>query len=97
MIIIPFILIDIICGLALITKFAPLFLGFGLILLFKGMWSIYSSFSQGFYFEIMGGIDIIGGIALLLSYYGISYEFFFIIGIFIILKGIISLFMSIKL
>ena len=87
---------DIISGLAIITRFSPLFLVFGLVLLFKGVWSVYSSFSQQFYFEIMGGIDVIAGASLLLMYYGIYREFFVVVGVFVILKGAVSYFLTIR-
>src|SRR4030042_5269255 len=74
---------------ALVPK---LFIYFAVVCLAKGGWSILSAFVSKFYFEFLGILDVIVGIFLLMLYKGISFSFFPMFGIIIILKGIWSLF-----
>lgn len=77
-------LIDIAVGVSLMF---PNFLGFylGIIVLLKGISSIIGSFASGFFFEIMGAIDLIAGLMLI---FGFFIPWFWIIPM---LKGIYSL------
>ena len=54
----------------------------------KGAISIVISFGAGYYTDWMGFADVITGTALALMSFGISFSFFFYIGIFAIVKGL---------
>ena len=91
-------IIDILSGLLL--YFHPSFLVrpffyLGVICLTKGGWSVISSFLQRFYFDILGLLDMIAGLFLVLLYQNISFPFFSVFGIMIILKGLWTMFFSI--
>lgn len=77
-------IIDILAGISLAI---PNFLGFylGIIMLLKGISSIVGSFASGFFFEIMGFIDLITGILLIFSF---NIPWFWILPV---LKGIFCL------
>lgn len=77
-------LIDILAGISLAF---PNFLSFylGIIILIKGISSVVGSFASGFFFEIMGIIDLITGILLLLNF---NLPWFWLLPI---LKGIFCL------
>jgi hypothetical protein len=77
-------LVDIAVGISLIF---PNFLGFylGIIVLIKGISSVVGAFASGFYFDIMGAIDLIAGILLLLSF---NIPWFWLLPI---IKGLFSL------
>jgi len=79
--------LDMLAGLSLITKLSFLLYPLGLFHLVKGGWTLYTSFKEGFFFEVLGGIDFLGGICCLLAYYGIMPISFFVIGTIMILKG----------
>lgn len=55
--------------------------------LLKGVISFLSSIGMGYYFDWMGIIDMIGGIALLFLMWGFSFGFIQTIGAIVILKG----------
>jgi len=80
-------LLDMLAGLTLIANIGFLLYPLGLFHFVKGGWTLYTSFKQGFFFEVLGGIDFLGGICCLLAYYGIMPVSFLIIGILMILKG----------
>jgi len=77
-------LIDILAGISLAV---PNFLSFylGIIMLLKGISSIVGSFASGFFFEIMGFIDLITGILLIFNF---NLPWFWILPV---LKGIFCL------
>ena len=59
--------LDILVGISLVF---PNFLAFylGLIVLIKGISSVVGSFAVGFFFDVMGFIDLAAGIILLLGF-----------------------------
>jgi len=67
----------------------------GVICLTKGGWSLITSIAQRFYFDILGLLDIIAGLFLIMLYNGVSFPFFSVFGIMIILKGIWTMLFSI--
>lgn len=70
--------------------FSPLLVFYlALFLIAKGFWSITTSIAGGFYFDFMGGIDLIAGVVLFLMYSGVALPFW-IFGIILLLKGIYS-------
>ena len=68
----------------------------GIIWGLKGLWSILSAASAGFYFDILGVFDLVSGIFLTMSYIGFSFEVFFYMAILMIMKGLYSFIMGIK-
>lgn len=61
---------------------------------FKGGWSILASLAGNFYFDILGIIDVVTGIAMFALYSEIDFAFFWIIGVIILLKGLWSFLFS---
>jgi len=61
----------------------------------KGAWSLLSSTAFGYYFDWMGAIDLITGIALVLINFDIALSSYGIIGTVAVLKGVYSLLLSI--
>lgn len=72
----------------------PIFTYMSIFYLLKGIWSIVSSIASGFFYDWMGALDFITGIALMLIFYGTILDFFWIIGVAHILKGLYSLIFS---
>lgn len=74
-----------------------LFIYFSIICLAKGGWSILSAIISRFYFEFLGILDVIVGVFLFMLSRGMSFSFFSIFGVIIILKGIWSMFFSLAI
>ncbi|MEM7815856.1 MAG: hypothetical protein QXN71_01920 [Candidatus Aenigmatarchaeota archaeon] len=101
----PFLLIlgilDLIAGISLaISGFVPLtavslILGIGIILTFKGIISYLLAAGNGFYFDILGILDIISGIFLIIAFYGTALGFAVWFGVAMILKALWSILMFI--
>lgn len=93
-------IIDIVVGAFLASSGAFQFKGFGLIFILaiisilKGLYSVLAGMGAGFYMDIMGWLDLVGGLMLLLAFWGIHFYFFFYFGIFLILKGLYSAMMG---
>jgi len=89
--------LDIIVGAILCFASGSPFTGNGFVLFFtiifflKGLWSFLSSVSAGFFFDIMGILDLLSAILLLLSYIGIAHVFLLFIGIIMVFKGLYSI------
>lgn len=65
--------LDVITSIALfLGSQNTLFMTIGVIIFIKGVYSIVSSVASGYYFDIMGVIDLISGICLL-SGFGIPF------------------------
>ena len=82
--------LDVVGGALLTFKVGGLLaIGFGLYHFFKGIFSIGSSASTGYLFDLMGWIDLISGIGL----FFFSENFFVLssFGIITLLKGVYSL------
>ena len=88
--------LDIIVGVLLGIATGNPFLGsgfifaFGVIWVLKGLFSVLSSVASGFYFDVMGVMDLVTGLFLLLSTNGIVFWFFLHLGILMVLKGLYS-------
>jgi hypothetical protein len=80
-------LLDMLAGLTLLADISFLLYPLGLFHAAKGVWTLYTSFTQGFFFEVLGGIDFLGGICCVLAAHGIMPASFFVVGIIMIAKG----------
>ncbi|MDD5181590.1 MAG: hypothetical protein PHC66_00260 [Candidatus Nanoarchaeia archaeon] len=80
--------LDVMAGITLIANIGFLLLPLGLFHFVKGGWTLYTSFKQGFFFEVLGGIDFLGGICCILAYHGIIPVSFLVIGIIMVIKGV---------
>lgn len=80
--------IDIISGIALLIPeiLLPMCSIIGTIVLLKGIYSVSSSLFVGYFYDIMGILDLLAGITLILSF-NIP-----LLWILMIIKGIASLF-----
>ena len=67
---------------------------FGIIALLKGIYSVVTAAGAGFYFDVLGWIDLAVGVFLLLVNWNIVLPFFLYIGILVILKGLYSFFVG---
>lgn len=70
-------------------------LSVAMLLLVKGVWTIFSSISSGFYFEVLGAIDFIAALVLVVIYFGGSAPFFWVIGLILLAKAIYTVLRSI--
>ena len=61
------------------------------IMIIKGLWSIITAAANAFFFDIIGILDLVGGILLLLTTAGIFLNFFVYLGIALVLKGLWSI------
>ena len=84
--------LDILVGVFILLK-PEIFLVKILIymILVKGIFSIISNIATGFYFDIMGILDILAGLCLIGVFNGWSFFVFPVIGVLMIVKGVISL------
>ena len=94
-------LLDVLAGLAIIYPgsffFAEIILFyFALFQGGKGIWTVLTSFASGFYFELLGAIDVISGVALFAIYSGISFNLFWILGAVVLIKGAYGLLFSLS-
>jgi hypothetical protein len=91
--------LDLIAGAALaISGFVPLtavglILGIGIIVTLKGVISYIAAAGNGFYFDLLGILDVISGVFLILAFYGAALGFFVWFGIAMILKAMWSIVM----
>jgi hypothetical protein len=58
-----------------------------------GIWSLTTNLIRRNFFDWRGIIDIISAVCLLLIFYGSVYEIFGILGIIIIIKGLLGIFL----
>lgn len=65
------------------------------IMLLKGAFSLLSSLGAGYWFDWMGAIDVISGIALLLFAFGVPAAIFGTLAWIVIFKGLYSLLRSV--
>lgn len=75
---------------------ATILIFLGVVWFLKGLWSILSAASAGFFFDVLGVFDLIAGIFLMLGYLGLGFGFFIYMAILMILKGLYSFVMGIK-
>ncbi len=90
------IIVGVLLGLATGNPFigSGIIFAFGVIWVLKGLFSLLSSISSGFYFDVMGIMDLFTGVFLLLSTNGIVFWFFLHLGILMVLKGLYSFVMG---
>lgn len=90
-------IIDLVAGVLLMfsNNFAgvSLILLMGIIILIKALYSLGTAFAAGFYFDLLGILDLIAAVFLLLAFYGIFFHFFIYIGIMMVVKGFYSIIM----
>ena len=92
-------ILDLIVGAALaISGFVPLtavglILGIGIIVALKGVISYLAAAGSGFYFDLLGILDMLSGVFLILAFYGTALGFFVWFGIAMILKAMWSIVM----
>ena len=92
-------ILDLIAGAALaIAGFVPLtavglILAIGVIVVLKGVVSYLMAAGNGFYFDLLGILDVLSGIFLILAFYGTALGFFIWFGIAMILKALWSIVM----
>lgn len=90
---------DVLSGIFLFfhpTFWFRLFLYLGVLSISKGGWSLITAISSHFYFDFLGLLDVIGGLALLLFYYNLTFPLLTVFGIMMMAKGLWSLFFSIS-
>lgn len=91
-------ILDLIAGASLaIAGFVPLtaaglILAIGIIVAIKGAISYLAAAGNGFYFDLLGILDVIAGIFLVMAFYGTVMGFFVWFGIAMILKALWSIF-----
>lgn len=56
----------------------------------KAAYSILTAWGAGFYFDLLGYLDLVAAIFMLLLFWGIWFDVVFWIGILILIKGIYS-------
>lgn len=97
----PLILISIIDFSGAILSIWPspgnFMLAIALVLIAKGIWSIFSSLHQGFYYDILGAIDLIAGFVLIIINFGTPVSFGWIVGIILGLKAAYTIVSSLSL
>lgn len=87
--------IDFAAAFLLIWSFPGTFMFIlGLVLISKGIWSLISSLRVGFYFDVMGLIDLVAAIVILAVNFGTPIGFAWIIGIIIAIKATYTLLTS---
>lgn len=64
---------------------------FMILFALKALYSIFAAIAAGFYFDVMGYLDLAASIFMLLLFWDIAFGFVFWIGLLILLKGIYSL------
>jgi len=90
-------IIDLIAGIALaLTGFVPLtasglILAIGIIVTLKGAISYLAAAGAGFYFDLLGVLDMLSGIFLILVFYGTAWGGFAWFGLAMILKALWSI------
>jgi hypothetical protein len=85
-------LIDVFAGVLIIShsffSLNLIFLYFAYIVGIKGLWSMITSAGMKFYFDFMGFVDVVAGLCLALINFHVGFNFFWIIGLIMILKGL---------
>ena len=88
---------DIVASIMMVWPFPGGFmLIVGLLMLSKSIWSVLSSVSSGFNYDIFGVMDFVGAVVLLMLNFGASIGFAWIIGLIIFLKALYSVYSSLS-
>lgn len=61
----------------------------------KGLYSVVAAVAVGFYFDLLGYLDVLAALCLVLLYTGIAGDLFMYVGLAIVVKGIYSFVMGI--
>ncbi len=94
--------LDLIAGILLIlSAFFPLggnmlLLAFSVIFLIKAVFSVASGAAEGFYFDVLGWLDLFSSLLLFLSFISISFDFYLYLGLAMIVKALYSIFIGIS-
>lgn len=64
---------------------------FAIIALLKGVYSVLAAGGGGFFFDVLGWLDLVAGFFLLLAQWEIVYGFFLYVGILMVLKALYSI------
>lgn len=62
----------------------------GLLGIIKGIYSILAGVLSGFYFDLLGLLDLVLGIFLLLAFYNLMFGWVIYLGILMVIKGLYS-------
>ncbi len=60
----------------------------GIAWLLKGLYSVLTAAAGKFFFDVLGILDLFCGLFLILSFYGLSWHFFFYAAFLLLLKGL---------
>ncbi len=88
---------DLLVGVALIlSPFVPFegngfVFSLGLMAIIKGLYSYLAAAASGFYFDVLGALDLALGLCLVLTVYGMVFDFFLWIGAFMIIKALYTI------
>ena len=63
-----------------------------IVALAKGVYSVLAGAAAGFYFDLMGWLDLIVAALLFITTFGVHFQWFFWIGILMAVKGVYSMF-----
>ncbi|RLJ08668.1 MAG: hypothetical protein DRP13_02215 [Candidatus Aenigmatarchaeota archaeon] len=66
-------------------------LAIGVLAIIKGLYSYLAGALAGFYFDILGLLDLITGILLVLSFYNLVFGWMFYFGLILTLKGVYTI------
>ncbi|MBI2084819.1 MAG: hypothetical protein HYT70_04405 [Candidatus Aenigmarchaeota archaeon] len=87
-------MIDIFGGLLIFFNFVSFLhiflLYLGITILFKGIMSVLYGLEKRFYLDFLGGIDILSGLLLIFTFFGLPAGFVWIFGVLLLSKGIWS-------
>jgi hypothetical protein len=64
---------------------------FTAIFFLKALYSIGTALAEGFFFDVLGWLDLMAAVSLLFLYWQISFGLFFWLGMLMIIKGVYSL------
>ena len=92
------IIAGILIGLGLVVDFTGnnIIFTLGIIMVIKGLYSTLTAMAGGFFFDVLGWIDLTSGIFLFILFFGMTFGFFFYLAIIIVLKGIYSFFVGLS-
>ena len=90
-------IVDVILGGVLAASPFVTYSGAGIIAvlaavaIIKGLYSVVTAAGGGFYFDLLGWLDLIVGVLLFLATGGVKFNWFLWIGIFMVAKGVYSI------
>jgi len=91
-------IIDIVVGIGLVfsgsLEGVSIIFYLAMLGIIKGIYSIISAIAGGFYYDLLGFMDLVSGILLYFAFSGSHLGFFFYIGLVMVLKGLYSMAMG---